>query len=99
MNNRFAQVMVISGLPDTGIGTTTQPTTSGFRAHGCWPPRLVSCGLRAGGVGAARHSFFMRVTGDRQSGFTAGSIMDSVTLEWVLRADAGTMDTSSITEP
>src|SRR5580658_2179003 len=97
MNNLFAQATVIYGRPVTGIGMTMPTITTGCPALGSWRPKSASCGPQAIGVGVVMHLSSTKATGVRRWVFMAGSITDSVTSEWGLRADVGTMDTSSIT--
>src|SRR5215510_13805987 len=98
MSNRLVQSQAISGLRVTGAGTTITTIIIGFRACGFLRQEWGCFGPQDGGVGAMGLTHLTRVTGDRQSGFTEGSITVMATPETVTGADAGA-ETHSNTTP
>src|SRR5208337_5358987 len=96
IRSRFAPARGTSGPPATGLMTIITATTTGFRAHGYWFPKLAISGLRLTGVGVVTDSFSMRAIGGRRLASMAASLTVTDISAMATKADAGTM-ASSIT--
>src|SRR5262245_36138430 len=89
MSNHSVRSQAISGLRATGAGTIIITIIIGCRVSGSLRRESVCFGPRDGGVGETVLTRLTRVTGDRQSVFTAALITVLATPETATGADAG----------
>src|SRR3984885_11648199 len=99
MSNRYAPVTVISGRPAIGLMGMTSTIITGSPELGCSLPKWVSSGRRVIGDGEGAGLFSTTDIGARKWAFLAGSIRALAFSVWALKADVGTTDSSSTTEP
>src|SRR5258708_30476736 len=87
MSSRFAQPLVISGLPD--IGPMAKTAITGCPERGSWPRNPVSFGRRDIGDLPMAFTYGTGVIGDRMLASTAALITGTATRAWVFRAGNG----------
>src|SRR5260370_23837757 len=84
MSSRFAQPLVISGLPD--IGPMAKTAITGCPERGSWPRNPVSFGRRDIGDLPMAFTYGTGAIGDRMLASTAALITGTATRAWVFGA-------------
>src|SRR5216684_3699977 len=87
MSSRFAQPLVISGLPD--FGPMAKTAITGCPERGSWPRKPVSFGRRDIGDLPMAFTYGTGAIGDRMSASMAALITGTATRAWVSGAGNG----------